>query len=157
MLIFNQNYTKKSNKAYNQREEIMMRNNYAASGLKGIRVAVGMYNRRNGNLETGEITCRMFADRNSEPERFENENTFILYNSICQVEAPSMQDIVSIFYAKQMQAFSDQQLDASCLNQHTKEVIAEQCANRKSRLLRIKNKLENYEREVDATIARLAM
>ena len=29
----------------------MMRNNYAASGLKGIRVAVGMYNRRNGNLE----------------------------------------------------------------------------------------------------------
>ena len=39
-----------------------MRNNYAASGLKGIRVAVGMYNRRNefeaviyGNLETGEI------------------------------------------------------------------------------------------------------
>lgn len=55
-----------------------MRNNYAASGLKGIRVAVGMYNRRNefeaviyGNLETGEITCRMFTDRNSEPERFE--------------------------------------------------------------------------------------
>lgn len=141
-----------------------MRNNYAASGLKGIRVAVGMYNRRNefeaviyGNLETGEITCRMFADRNSEPERFENENTFILYNSICQVEAPSMQDIVSIFYAKQMQAFSEQQLDASCLNQHTKEVIAEQCANRKSRLLRIKNKLESYEKEVDATIARLAM
>ena len=51
--------------------------NYVASGLKGIRVAVGMYNRRNefeaviyGNLETGEITCRMFADRNSEPERF---------------------------------------------------------------------------------------
>ena len=135
----------------------MMRNNYVASGLKGIRVAVGMYNRRNGNLETGEITCRMFADRNSEPERFENENTVILYNSIRQGEAPSMQDIVSIFYAKQMQAFSDQQLDASCLNQHTKEVIAEQCANRKSRLLRIKNKLENYEREVDATIARLAM
>ena len=99
----------------------MMRNNYAASGLKGIRVAVGMYNRRNGNLETGEITCRMFADRNSEPERFENENTVILYNSIRQVEAPSMQDIVSIFYAKQMQAFSEQQLDASCLNQHTKE------------------------------------
>ena len=99
----------------------------------------------------------MFAERNSEPGRFENENTVILYNSIRQVEAPSMQDIVSIFYAKQMQAFSDQQLDASCLNQHTKEVIAEQCANRKSRLLRIKNKLENYEREVDATIARLAM
>lgn len=71
-----------------------MRNNYAASGLKGIRVAVGMYNRRNENLETGEITCRMFADRNSEPERFENENTVILYNSIRQVEAPSMQDIV---------------------------------------------------------------
>ena len=74
----------------------MMRNNYAASGLKGIRVAVGMYNRRNefeaviyGNLETGEITCRMFKDRNSEPERFENENTVILYNSIRRILFPS--------------------------------------------------------------------
>ena len=134
----------------------MMRNNYAASGLKGIRVAVGMYNRRNGNLEAERLPagCSQTATLNQNDLKTKTPLSFIT-RSVRWKLLPA--GYCFIFYAKQMQAFSEQQLDASCLNQHTKEVIAEQCANRKSRLLRIKNKLESYEKEVDATIARLAM